>query len=101
MTNLNCIEASDCCWAEVTDSWLCSDCKEHCSTIITKDVSVWVLDYTTPSVSRNIITIEYNEDESDSEHEVEQRLSELYPNHSLEWMRADGKELNFDDLDYR
>jgi len=101
MTKLEKIEYSNCCQAPVTDQWLCSDCKDHCSTIVTQDVSVWVLDYTTPSVKRIITTIEYDDDDWDLDTAVEEKLAELYPNCSLERMYKDWEEVDFEDLDYR
>jgi len=100
MTKLEKTEYSNCCQAPVTDQWLCSDCKEHCSTVIVETVSVWVIDYTEWKVKRVLLQIEYNEDDWDAEYEVEEKLKDLYPNHSMERMRKGEEEIDFEDLDF-
>ena len=90
---------SNCCQASVTDSWLCSDCKEHCSKVYAGNVSVWVLDYQYTKVYRLIIPIEYNDYDFNREDAIGKAIADYVWHGSTDRMYTDDKEIDFEDLD--
>ncbi len=90
---------SNCCGAAVLDNWLCSDCKEHCTTIVSETVSVWVLDQRFNRVQRLLLPILYELEDWDSGYEVEEFLADYYDHSDFSWMMSDKKEIDFEDLD--
>lgn len=90
---------SSCCWAAVTDSWLCFDCKEHCSATVYETLSVRVLDYYKWRVLRLVIDIEYDEEDSDRDLEISDKIENFLWHTSFEWLLKDWEEIDFEDLD--